>query len=125
MLYSKRPTAEGKSETRAPRVRTMDQPKGPLLLCQWDRVILDEGHEIRNHKTHTNYSCCSLLAKYRWVLTGTPIQNRPQDYFALLKFLRYKPYDQYELWSQFIEKVVLSTRGVAQERSFGDGIVLT
>jgi SWI/SNF-related matrix-associated actin-dependent regulator of chromatin subfamily A3 len=37
------------------------------------RIILDEGHNIRNSKTKMAKSVCELVAQRRWVLTGTPI----------------------------------------------------
>jgi SWI/SNF-related matrix-associated actin-dependent regulator of chromatin subfamily A3 len=40
---------------------------------QWRRVVLDEGHTIRNAKTKVALSACEINAKSRWVLTGTPM----------------------------------------------------
>jgi SWI/SNF-related matrix-associated actin-dependent regulator of chromatin subfamily A3 len=37
------------------------------------RVILDEGHNIRNPKTKMAKSVVDLPASRRWVLSGTPI----------------------------------------------------
>ncbi|KAK7952736.1 uncharacterized protein PG986_008464 [Apiospora aurea] len=37
---------------------------------------------------------CALDAKKRWVVTGTPIQNRLSDFSALLKFIRVHLYDE-------------------------------
>ena len=47
--------------------------KGPLAGVEWRRVVLDEGHIIRNAKTRAALSACSLKAQARWVLTGTPM----------------------------------------------------
>lgn len=62
--------------------------KGPLSSASWRRVILDEGHTIRNAKTKTAEAACGLKAESRWALTGTPIVNDIKDLFSLVKFLR-------------------------------------
>ena len=41
------------------------------------RVILDEGHTIRNPKTKVARAVVALNASRRWVLTGTPIVSSP------------------------------------------------
>ena len=46
-----------------------------LFAVQWRRVILDEGHTIRNPKTKSALAASALLAQSRWVLTGKPIVN--------------------------------------------------
>lgn len=47
--------------------------KSGIFSFGWRRVVLDEGHVIRNSKTTTAKAICSLEAKSRWVLTGTPM----------------------------------------------------
>jgi SWI/SNF-related matrix-associated actin-dependent regulator of chromatin subfamily A3 len=47
--------------------------KGPLSKLEWRRVVLDEGHTIRNAKTKAAEAACTLKAQSRWVLTGTPM----------------------------------------------------
>lgn len=58
-----------------------------LFSFQWRRVILDEGHIIRNPKTKVALAAAALLAQSRWVLTGTPIVNNLKDLFSLVRFL--------------------------------------
>ena len=58
-------------------------PEGPF-----ERIILDEGHKIRNWKTKTAASCFELDASFRWILTGTPIQNSLMDLYSLCLFLK-------------------------------------
>jgi len=70
-----------------------------------DVYILDEGHRIRNGKTHqrkkfdgekwadiplTNTGAVLETAKWskwRWMLTGTPLQNQLEDLFHCMKFV--------------------------------------
>lgn len=47
-----------------------------LYRVKWRRIILDEGHAIRNHKSQMSMAACELMGKRRWVLTGTPIHNK-------------------------------------------------
>ncbi|KAJ6444437.1 SNF2 family domain-containing protein [Purpureocillium lavendulum] len=54
---------------------------------EWRRVVLDEGHTIRNARTKVATAACELKAKSRWVLTGTPIVNSVKDLHSLVRFL--------------------------------------
>ena len=49
----------------------------------WDRVILDEGHEIRSHKSKTNKNMNLISTEIKWVVTGTPIFNNIKDFVTL------------------------------------------
>lgn len=61
---------------------------GRLQETAWDRIILDEGHEIRTAKSKRYKAICTLQARTRWVLSGTPIYNRNADYTSLLNWIR-------------------------------------
>ena len=73
----------GKTEKPQPVPR-----KTGIFAVNWRRVVLDEGHIIRNPNTKAAVAATSLLARSRWVLTGTPIINNLKDLFSLVKFLR-------------------------------------
>ena len=45
----------------------------PLHYMTWDRVILDEGHEIRNKSSKLFKSVCRLRTNIKWIVTGTPV----------------------------------------------------
>ena len=62
-------------------------PLCPLLRVAWDRIILDEGHEIRNRKSKSHITCRALQAPIRWVVTGTPVFNSMKDFVALCAFV--------------------------------------
>ncbi|KAL7950075.1 SNF2 family N-terminal domain-containing protein [Trichoderma barbatum] len=70
--------------------KELDDGGVKTLLSQnkkWRRVVLDEGHTIRNVKTKAALAACELQAESRWVLTGTPIVNSVKDLQSLVKFL--------------------------------------
>jgi DNA repair protein RAD5 len=76
----------------------------PLLSMSWYRVICDEAHVIRNRSTETARAVFRLKASRRWCITGTPIQNRLDDVFALLHFLREDPWSDIGWWSTVIAR---------------------
>jgi SWI/SNF-related matrix-associated actin-dependent regulator of chromatin subfamily A3 len=59
-----------------------------LFSITWRRIVLDEGHQIRNPKAKMSQAACKLKAKSRWILTGTPIVNNLKDLYSHVKFLR-------------------------------------
>ncbi len=79
--------------------RYYEENKGPLLQIPWFRVVLDEGHLIKNHEGRTSKACRVLCAKYRWILSGTPLQNGLEELGAFLMFLGVNgaaTYDQFK-----------------------------
>lgn len=62
--------------------------KTGLYSIDWRRVVLDEGHTIRNPKAKMAQAAYSLSATSRWVLTGTPIVNNLKDLYSHVRFLR-------------------------------------
>jgi len=61
--------------------------KTALHMVQWDRVILDEAHEIRNNKSKLFKSVCRLQTQIKWIVTGTPVFNSMEDFVSLCTFL--------------------------------------
>ena len=56
----------------------------------WDRLILDECHYIRNPTSKVFKAVMKFSATNRWGITGTPIQNYRKDFITLLGFLGIK-----------------------------------
>jgi len=71
---------------------------------EWGRVILDEGHLIRNRKTKTFKGLCRIKTKHKWILSGTPIQNSLNDLKTLLTFVGFEKV--LDLNDEYLEKVV-------------------
>ncbi|XP_038607611.1 helicase-like transcription factor isoform X2 [Tachyglossus aculeatus] len=78
----------------------------PLHKIRWLRVILDEGHTIRNPNAQQTKAALDLEAERRWILTGTPIQNSLKDLWSLLSFLKLKPFTDREWWHRTIQRPV-------------------
>ena len=58
-----------------------------LQRIKWDRVVLDEAHEIRNRQTRTFKAAFKLETGIRWLVTGTPVFNSMEDFVSLCAFL--------------------------------------
>jgi len=56
-----------------------------------DLLILDEAHYVKNHKSKRGAILKDLSKNFGcervWLLTGTPIANRPMDYYNLLAII--------------------------------------
>jgi SWI/SNF-related matrix-associated actin-dependent regulator 1 of chromatin subfamily A len=56
-----------------------------------DLIILDEAHYVKNHKSIRGKILKDICKRFKtervWLLTGTPIANRPMDYFNLLSII--------------------------------------
>ncbi|KFD66584.1 hypothetical protein M514_01581, partial [Trichuris suis] len=94
----------------------------PLFSILWNRIILDEAHTIKSPSTETAQACYRLEALSRWALTGTPIHNNVKDLYSLLKFLRFRPFDDYQVWKTWME--VKTDAGLSRIHSVVKSILL-
>ncbi|WQF76163.1 Putative TATA-binding protein-associated factor Mot1 [Colletotrichum destructivum] len=58
-----------------------------LAKYNWNYVILDEGHLIKNPKAKITIAVKKLASNHRLILTGTPIQNNVLELWSLFDFL--------------------------------------
>lgn len=61
--------------------------KGWDQYGEWDLVIADEAHRLANPKTLMNRSIKRVPAKYKLALSGSIIQNHPEEIFGVLTWL--------------------------------------
>jgi SNF2 family DNA or RNA helicase len=54
---------------------------------RFDVVVLDEAQRIKNRESKTARAVRSLRRERSWALTGTPIENRPDDLVNLFAFV--------------------------------------
>ena len=62
-----------------------------LHKINWSRIVFDEAHHLRNAGTTRYFGVRILQANIRWLVTGTPIQNRKKDFYNLCSVLRLPP----------------------------------
>lgn len=69
----------------------LDQSKSILTYYNFGRIILDEGHMIRNSRSKKTLELLKYNAKFenikRWVLSATIIYNDSQDLYPIFLFL--------------------------------------
>lgn len=73
-----------------------------VFQIEWLRVILDEAHHCKSRTSKTARAVYALQAKRRWAVTGTPIVNKLEDLYSLLKFLNFFPWSAYPFFRSFI-----------------------
>lgn len=63
-----------------------------LANAKYDLLIIDEAHYLKNNDSIRGKIMSELSVKHNiprvWLLTGTPVANRPMDFFNLLKIIK-------------------------------------
>ncbi|CAF1187630.1 unnamed protein product [Rotaria sordida] len=76
--------------------------KALLSKIRWRYMIIDEGHRMKNHHCKlTQVLNTFYIAPHRLLLTGTPLQNKLPELWALLNFLLpsiFKSCTTFEQW---------------------------
>ena len=62
-------------------------PPTILHRIKWNRIIFDEAHHLRNDGTAIGLGAKKLKSDIRWLVTGTPIQNRKSDFYTLCEHM--------------------------------------
>ncbi|MFD4256474.1 DEAD/DEAH box helicase [Streptomyces sp. NPDC058534] len=61
--------------------------KSRLTAGQWDVVVADEAHRLRNPRSASGKLVRALRARYLLLLTATPVENRLQDLYELVSLV--------------------------------------
>ncbi|KAG9343625.1 hypothetical protein JZ751_013795 [Albula glossodonta] len=98
----------------------------PLHEVKWLRVVLDEGHVVRNPNALQSKAVLGLTTERRWILSGTPIQNSLKDLWMLISFLKMKPFDVKEWWNRVIQRPITlgDSNGLKDLQTLVKGITL-
>ncbi|KAF7350506.1 putative ATP-dependent helicase C23E6.02 [Mycena venus] len=78
--------------------------RGLLFQVDFYRVVLDEAHNIRNKRTRVSRAVTDLNAKYRWCLTATPIVNSLLDCYGYIRFLKIRPWYDWQEYNGHVTK---------------------
>ena len=79
-------------------------PFRDLVNAKFDLCIIDEAHNLRNHKSIRGAIMTELCVDYGikkvWLLSGTPVANRPMDFYNLLKLIKSPLVDNWKFYAQ-------------------------
>ncbi len=60
---------------------------GRLTDAEWDLVVFDEAHRLRNPRSASGKLARMLRARYLLMLTATPVENRLSDLYQLISLV--------------------------------------
>ncbi|XP_061771659.1 DNA repair and recombination protein RAD54B isoform X4 [Nerophis ophidion] len=100
-----------------------------LLRCfeqvqkvEFGLIICDEGHRLKNSNIKTSSALSSLSCTRRVILTGTPVQNDLQEFYAIIDFVNPGVLGSTTAYRKVYEEAILRCRQPScseEERSLG------
>jgi SNF2 family DNA or RNA helicase len=81
------PAAERPVQLASIAAARRDPLRGKLTAQQWDVVIADEAHRLRNPRSASGKLVRGLRARYLLLLTATPVENRLSDLYELVSLV--------------------------------------
>ncbi|KAK8162571.1 SNF2 family N-terminal domain-containing protein [Phyllosticta citrichinensis] len=87
--------------------------------AHWHRIILDEAQNIKNKETKTSKAVNELNATYRLCMTGTPMMNRVDELYPMLRFLKTPSYEEWSVFKNDVKTPLESDkeRGIQKLRT--------
>lgn len=83
-----------------------------LLEIDWFRVVFDEAHHLRNPNTNVHRTAKVLKSKIFWFVTGTPIQNKIEDFKSLCSIFQIESFNLQEIVKTFVLKRTKKVAGI-------------
>ncbi|KAG6404812.1 hypothetical protein SASPL_132388 [Salvia splendens] len=85
---------ENSIESSVATGRTSSEGKH-ILHSVWERIVLDEAHCIKARYGTTTRAVLALKSRYKWALSGTPLQNHVDELYSIIRFLQIVPFSYY------------------------------
>jgi len=86
----------------------MEKNAPDLNSIDWDMVIIDEAHRLKNSKTKAHQFVKELPKKFLLLLSATPVQNNLKELYNMIELIR--P-GQLGTWNNFAGKYLLEEKG--------------
>lgn len=75
-----------------------------IVDSKFDMIIIDEAHNLRDNKSVRGSIiadiCKTMNMEYVWLLTGTPVANRPKDLYNLLKIINHPVSENWDFYTK-------------------------
>ena len=99
-------------------------------IC-WDVAIIDEGHYIKSPQSKRSQAVRKLNRRRGFILTGSPLLNRPDELWALLNFIdphrfnnRYQFRNRFCVMGGFKAKEIVGVKNKGELRGIMDEYML-
>ncbi|XP_025936794.1 DNA repair and recombination protein RAD54B isoform X4 [Apteryx rowi] len=100
-------------------LRSLDQ----IQAAEFNLLICDEGHRLKNSSIKTTTALTSLSCERRIILTGTPIQNDLQEFYALIEFVNPGILGSLSTYRKIYEEPIVRSRepsATKEEKELGE-----
>ncbi|XP_050172704.1 DNA repair and recombination protein RAD54B isoform X1 [Myiozetetes cayanensis] len=100
-------------------LRSLDQ----VQAVEFNLLICDEGHRLKNSTIKTTTALTSLSCERRIILTGTPIQNDLQEFYALIEFVNPGILGSLSTYRKIYEEPIVRSRepsAAKEEKELGE-----
>ncbi|XP_076009862.1 DNA repair and recombination protein RAD54B [Genypterus blacodes] len=100
-------------------LRSLEQ----VQKLEFSLVICDEGHRLKNSSIKTSSALSRLSCRRRVILTGTPVQNDLQEFYAIIEFVNPGILGSSTAYRKVYEEPILRSRQPSctdEERALGE-----
>ncbi|NXJ64531.1 RA54B protein, partial [Rostratula benghalensis] len=94
-----------------------------IQAIEFNLLICDEGHRLKNSSIKTTTALTGLSCERRIILTGTPIQNDLQEFYALIEFVNPGILGSLSTYRKIYEEPIVRSRepsATKEEKELGE-----